>query len=678
MRVTFTKFPRAWHACALVALAGAVPALGQTAALQSREVAWKSDSGPIASRAQGSEAEVVYSTVVFVPRASWVRLRFDETLLAGGDGSYLKITSMRDGKSQVLNAVSAAQWAGTSAYFNGDAVTVELVAHPGTGASRVVIGSVIAGDGGAAGGAADTICGPTDDRTISGDPRCARHYPEGCSSWLFNDTNHTFITAGHCGVGAADVQEFNVPFSNADGSIVHPGPEDQYVVDASSVQFTNGGPGADYTYFACYPNANTGMTAYQKQGQYFSLATGVPAVSGQVLRMTGYGVTTSGVAPLEWSQVQKTSTGPYSSTFGAVVYHQVDTTGGNSGSAVVDLTNNTVIGIHTNSGCTSEPGTTTNAACGVNYVGLQAALAGPLSLCLTGRGAVGGQLFALGDGANNFGTLNTTTGNFAKVKEGPVRAEGLAYNRNNGKFYAVNNDTNPAAPGMRLYAISPGTGSAVLLATVSGASNPINGLGYDPFSGTLYGVSQATGQIYTINPANGVAIPIGSGNPGTVIGGLEYSPTDHALYGIDDSGGISKLLRWSGPAGAPVVVGLLGTGIGDCNGLAVTDSGDLWTIAAGQLLKINPATGRATAIGPTSGVFGSGFGMSAVLTGFECYANCDQSTGVPVLTANDIQCFMNRFAAGDGYANCDVSAGSPLLTANDFQCFLNTYAVGCN
>ncbi len=29
-----------------------------------------------------------------------------------------------------------------------------------------------------------------------------------------------------------------------------------------------------------------------------------------------------------------------------------------------------------------------------------------------------------------------------------------------------------------------------------------------------------------------------------------------------------------------------------------------------------------------------------------CYANCDQSTSTPVLTANDFQCFLNAYAAG--------------------------------
>ncbi|MBX3377869.1 MAG: hypothetical protein KF678_12800 [Phycisphaeraceae bacterium] len=61
-----------------------------------------------------------------------------------------------------------------------------------------------------------------------------------------------------------------------------------------------------------------------------------------------------------------------------------------------------------------------------------------------------------------------------------------------------------------------------------------------------------------------------------------------------------------------------------------------------------------------------------------CYANCDGSTGQPRLTANDFQCFLNKFAASETYANCDGSTGQPSLTANDFQCFLNKFAAGCS
>jgi agmatine/peptidylarginine deiminase len=58
-----------------------------------------------------------------------------------------------------------------------------------------------------------------------------------------------------------------------------------------------------------------------------------------------------------------------------------------------------------------------------------------------------------------------------------------------------------------------------------------------------------------------------------------------------------------------------------------------------------------------------------------CYANCDASSGAPLLTANDFACFLNAYAQGASYADCDGVGG---LTANDFQCFLNAYANGCS
>jgi len=61
-----------------------------------------------------------------------------------------------------------------------------------------------------------------------------------------------------------------------------------------------------------------------------------------------------------------------------------------------------------------------------------------------------------------------------------------------------------------------------------------------------------------------------------------------------------------------------------------------------------------------------------------CYPNCDASTGLPALTANDFLCFLNRFNQHDPYANCDGTTTLPAFTANDFQCFLNTFALGCS
>lgn len=86
----------------------------------------------------------------------------------------------------------------------------------------------------------------------------------------------------------------------------------------------------------------------------------------------------------------------------------------------------------------------------------------------------------------------------------------------------------------------------------------------------------------------------------------------------------------------------------------------------------------ANALPSGNGVTGGAAVWSFTVQGTSCYANCDGSSATPLLTANDFQCFLNRFASGETYANCDGSTGTPVLTANDFQCFLNKFAAGCS
>jgi V8-like Glu-specific endopeptidase len=675
----------------LMVLAGTTITCAQPAAPPSREVPLSVDSGPVLWEGGSIEdVRAVFSTVVTVPHAAWLRLRFSELTLAGvveeGSASQLKLTSLLDGAVQYLDCVSARQWGNTSAYLNGESILVEIVAHPVAGMNRVAIASATAG------GSVDSgrsICGGTDDRVLSSDPKTARHMPEGCSTWLHDDANRMFLTAGHCSVSGGDVQQFNVPLSSGSGALNNPPPEDQYVVESASIQ-TNGGQGAgaDYAYFGVSVNSNTGLTPFQRQGQFYLKAPTLPVVAGQTVEVCGYGVVNSPVPPA-WQQVQKSHTGPLSSpnlgASGTTVAYVVDTTGGNSGSCVYDITQNRAIGIHTHGYCTISP-YFENYGTGINYAPLQSALANPLGVCRTGRGTPTGSLFAIGDAANNFGTCNTSTGGFAKVNVAPPRMEGLAYNPSAGVFYAVSNDTfgvAPGAAGRKLWTVDPGTGVATYIANISGASGVINGLGYSAASGVLYGVIQATGTRVLINTSTGVASLDGTTNAGTVIGAAEFNPADDLLYGIDDSGGVSKLVRFTPATGTVQVVGPLGAGIGDCNGLAITADGNFWTINAAteQLLRINPATGAASVVGATLGFFGASYGLSAVTpppSGAGCYVNCDASTDVPFLNVADFSCFLSRYAGGDAYANCDGSTSAPTLNVADFTCFLQKYAAGCS
>lgn len=334
----------------------------------------------------GTTRGVAYSTIVHVANRPWIRLQFDGASLGrtpvGGQPTILRITSLLDGSVQLLNGRHLQEWCNTSAYFNGDTVQVEIIADPGAPPSRLVMSEVITGhtmgpnDGGIA-----SICFGTDNRVLSSEAANGRHMPVGCTAWIIDDPNHTMLTAGHCGPSAGDVVQFNVPLSNSGGGLVAPPPQDQYAVDGSSVQFTAGGSGNDWCYFGCFANSVSGDTPYQAQLAFYALANTAPSLGNpaQQIRITGYGTTGSPISPT-WNQVQKTHTGPYVSLSNTTIAYQTDTTGGNSGSPVVDLTTNTAIGIHTHGGCDSGGGA--NLGTAIHHSGLQNALANPQGVCI--------------------------------------------------------------------------------------------------------------------------------------------------------------------------------------------------------------------------------------------------------------------------------------------------------
>ena len=356
---------------------GGATALAQMAPLPHQTVEVNIDSGHLLNRAIARG--VVYSTKIQVPNATWIRLTFDEVTLArtplGGQSTVLRITSLADGATQHHTTQTLGQWNYTSAYFNGDAVQLDLIADPTAGASRVRITQIIvSADGGDVMPA--SICGPTDDRLPSDDPRSGRALPIGCTAWLFNDANNCLLSAGHCSGGNLQVVQFNVPLSDGGGNLQHPGPEDQYTVDVSSKQSVNGGVGNDWGYFGCFPNSETGLTPGEAQGAFFTLANTPPPVQGQDIRITGYGVDGS---PPEWNQIQQTHAGPYVTFSGSTVQYQTDTQGGNSGSPVINDENGRAIGIHTHGGCSGGGGQ--NSGTGSNHAGWQAALADPQGVC---------------------------------------------------------------------------------------------------------------------------------------------------------------------------------------------------------------------------------------------------------------------------------------------------------
>jgi len=324
--------------------------------------------------------ELVATMTVEQKGAEWIRLYFGDVVLAGdplaGTGGELRILSLIDGGLQIMNAIEVERWRHSSAYFNGDTVIVEVWARPNSGQSRFILDTIDMGI--APGGATRSICGPTDDRLPSTDPRAGRLLPIGCTAWLIDDCAGCFLTAGHC-TGNIQVVEFNVPPSSSSGSIQHPGPQDQYPVDPASIQSNGGqGTGNDWGYFGTFPNGTTGMSAAIARGSSFTLSL-PPPVGSASIRITGYGTDSS---PASRNQTQQTHLGPLVTNTGTLVQYVTDTTGGNSGSPVIWEQGAAAVGIHTHGGCSPTGGQ--NSGTSYAHPGLQSALASPRGVCGAG------------------------------------------------------------------------------------------------------------------------------------------------------------------------------------------------------------------------------------------------------------------------------------------------------
>ncbi|MGD9690200.1 MAG: hypothetical protein AB7K52_11155 [Phycisphaerales bacterium] len=613
----------------------------------------------------------VYSTVVTAPQSSWSRLLFGEVTLAGPAGTEraarLRLTSLLDGSSQWLDAQSLAQWGGASAYFNGASVRVELLAAPGTGPSRVVIQSVQGHEPEFV--TPQDICLPNDDRVAVADPRMARVLGFGGTigtAFAFNDTNHFFLTAGHVQPTTGSVMHFNVPASNPDGTINFPPPEDQYPVDPASVQRQTSGTGNDWCYFGTFPNSNTALQPSQVYGgSFFTLAAAPPAPAEQDIRVSGFGSTNGLSLPHEMSFTLTTSTGPYTFS-GSTIRYRVDTTGGNSGSAVQFLPTGEVIGIHYLAGCMSGGNPDLgNQATPINNANLQVALNAPIGVCRTGRGTISGHLYALGDLANNFGTASISPLRFARIAQIGSRWQGLTWDRTRNRFFACDGNLN-------LFTLTT-DGQLSPVGPITGTSGQvIHGLGFDPGPRVLYGVAASTGQLYAINTSTAAATPIGAPQGGLVTG-LEFDATRQVLWGIENTTQ-SKLIRINTSTGAQTLIGNIGTAsIAQCHGLAVDyDDGSLYTINATSsvLYRLSATTGVGTVVGATLGLFPNAFGMAVANPG---EPSCPQDfNGDGTVDPDDLGDYINCYFATPPCPEADFNADGA-VDPDDLGDFINAY-----
>lgn len=201
-----------------------------------------------------------------------------------------------------------------------------------------------------------TICGPNDDRVPSFESKIGRLSVKGkhlgCTATLISD--NCAITAGHC-KEVLEIAEFNTPAS-VDGKPQGSASEDVYEIDQDSIKHQDEGPGKDWAVFKFKRNAITGKLPGELQGHY-NVSFSTPK-KGIELMITGYGRDS---ADAERNFAQQTNTGNLESVGSiwrgkSVLEHTVDTMGGNSGSSIIDVENDEIIGIHTHGGCHSSGG----------------------------------------------------------------------------------------------------------------------------------------------------------------------------------------------------------------------------------------------------------------------------------------------------------------------------------
>lgn len=438
----------------------------------------------------GGGVAVVAEAVLRFPGRSFVQIEFDR--LFAPAGGFVEITSLRDGERQLMTGPDFHARQGHTAYFNGDAVRLRLVAAPHTTGNHAAIKTVSLGYADLQG--PDSICGATDDRVNSNEKRSCRLLLRSgggtgaCTGWLISPTN-CFSTAGHCldlsGLTLVTAQ-FNVPQSNSNGSINNPPVSDQYDWEGvASAMWSNGGVGNDWGVFRTLLNSVSGQHAGTVQADYFRF-TSTPSL-GSPITITGNG-SASGTRNL----TTKTHTGPLSTASGTSLCYATDTTGGNSGSPVIDANSNMAIGVHTHGGCSSTGG------CNSGTAASRAAWA-------------------------------TARAQICSATPGAYRTYGRGCLGSNGSFPALSNNGLPVTGVPFDVVLSQARGNAAVTLLVGTSDTQWNGLTL-PFDMTIVGAVGcnllASGQLLlgtTTNGSGGATISIRFPDNSALIGLLFYN-----------------------------------------------------------------------------------------------------------------------------------------------------------
>jgi hypothetical protein len=116
-------------------------------------------------------------------------------------------------------------------------------------------------------------------------------------------------------------------------------------------------------------------------------------------------------------------------------------------------------------------------------------------------------------------------------------------------------------------------------------------------NGMLYGSSyHTTGDLFTINPANGSLTSIGTSN-------LDYDDFGSTTSGLYAVGTDANLYSINATTGAPTLIGPTGLGLGSWRSLS-TNSSTLYFADGADLYTLNTTTGAATLVGDTHSPLG--------------------------------------------------------------------------
>lgn len=208
-----------------------------------------------------------------------------------------------------------------------------------------------------------SICGKTDDRVFSSDPRVGKitkiGQPNGCTISLIGKS--CALTAGNC--DALNIAHFNVPKS-VNGVAQEARLEDQYEIENG--QYFVDGVGTNWGVIKLRPNVVTGKSAHEVQGAFtYGTVKGkknmkVKVISYSVANNESYPVQ-SGEVPAcpnahEISNTQQVAFGSLTSVLSGYKFarmdHDADTGVNSGGAAIVDMESDTLIGINTHGGCT--------------------------------------------------------------------------------------------------------------------------------------------------------------------------------------------------------------------------------------------------------------------------------------------------------------------------------------